>query len=237
MKAARVAEIGRQRIANTGRAMRSSAVAGLLAVCSAFVSSAPAAGADPPVVVQGSRYMPLQLGREMRYQVTVSPPLGKPREATATNKMAEQVVLKDKTYFKVTTTITGVPFMPDTLIYYRHAPAGVYQVLEGDEKSPEWLYLPAKIKIGDQWGAETPSGNYQFTAAAFEDVETPGRSYPKCLKLKVTMKKTLVTNTEEQWLAPGVGVVKQTDSNTFFSSTSFLKEVKEGAPKEGKRQP
>jgi hypothetical protein len=184
------------------------------------------AAADKPATVDGTRYLVLDLGREMRYQVTVSPPVGKSRQAMATNKVAERSVLKGKTYSKVTTTITGVPFVPDTLIYYRPAPEGVYQVLEGDEKSPEWLYLPAKIKIGDRWGAETPSGNFQFTAVALEDVETPSGKYPQCLKLKVTMKKTLVTNTQEQWLAPGVGVVKQSDSNAFFASATILEEVK-----------
>jgi hypothetical protein len=179
--------------------------------------------------------MPLELGREMRYQITVSPTIGKSREATATNKVAEQTTLENKVYFKVTTTIGGVPFMPDTLMYYRPSPAGVFQILEGDEKSPEWLYLPAKIKMGDRWGTETPSGNFQFTALAVEDVETPSRKYAKCLKLKVTIKKTFVTNTQEQWLAPGVGVVKQTDSNAFFSSISTLKEIKPGSPPKGEK--
>ena len=186
--------------------------------------------ADKPATIDGTRYLPLELGREMRYQVTVTPPLGKARKATATNKAAEQTVLNGKTYFKVTTTITGVPFIPDQLIYYRSAPEGIYQVLEGDEKSPEWLYLPAKIKIGDQWGAKTPSGDFQFTAAGIEDVETPAGKYPRCLKLSVVMKKTIVTNTQTQWLAPGVGSVKQADSNAFFSSATALEEVKPGKP-------
>jgi hypothetical protein len=190
-----------------------------------------AAAAEKPQIIDGTQYMPLELGREMRYHVTVTPPLGKARKATATNKASEQVVLQGKTYFKVTTTITGVPFMPDTFIYYRKAPDGVYQILEGDEKSPEWLYLPAKIKIGDRWGAETPSGDYQFTAEKLEDVETPTGKYANCLKLKVTMKKTLVTNTQEQWLAPGIGVVKQSDSNVFFSSSTILEEVNQGDKK------
>ena len=174
------------------------------------------------------RYLPIELGREIRYQVTVTPLIGKSRKATATNKVAEQVELNGKTYYKVTTTITGVPFMPDTLIYYRPARGGIYQVLEGDEKSPDWLYLPASIELGDRWGATTPSGDYQFTAVALEDVETSSGTYPQCLKLSVTMKKTLVTNNQEQWLAAGVGVVKQNDSNAFFSSTTVLEEVNQG---------
>ena len=191
----------------------------------AVASASPRARAEKQSqTVDGRQYLPLEAGREMRYQVTVTPPLGKPRQATATNK-TEQAVLNGKTYFKTTTTITGVPFIPDQAIFYRSTADGIYQVLEGDEESPEWLYLPAKIKIGDRWGAETPSGNFTFSAVAFEDVETPSGKYPNCLKLRVIMKKTLVTNTQEQWLARGVGSVKQSDSNAVFSSATVLEQV------------
>jgi hypothetical protein len=193
------------------------------------VTSSAAPAEKPPQAVNGRQYLPLEAGREMRYLVTVTPPLGTPRKANATNK-TEEAVLNGKTYFKTTTTITGVPFIPDQAIYYRGTPEGVYQILAGDEESPEWLYLPAKIKIGDRWGAETPSGTFTFSAVGFEDVETPAGKYSNCLKLRVTMKKTLVTNTQEQWLAPGVGPVKQSDSNPVFSSATILEEVKADKP-------
>lgn len=194
--------------------------------CIVLLLSSPLHAQKPPAF-DGTKYMPLKVGREMRYQVTVTPPLGQPRKATATNRTPEQTDLNGKTYYKVTTTITGVPFIPDQLIYYRSAPEGVYQVLGGDEESPEWLYLPAKIKIGDQWGADTPSGKFRFTAVGMEDVVTPNGKYSKCLKLQVTMKKTLVTNSQQQWLAAGIGVVKQSDSNAVFSSATVLDEIKQ----------
>ncbi|HET6878930.1 MAG TPA: hypothetical protein VFI31_02170 [Pirellulales bacterium] len=193
-----------------------------------FALTASLSLAEKPEIVDGTKYQPLAVGREMKYEVTVTPPVGRARKATATNETPEQTVLNGKTYFKVTTTITGVPFIPDQTVYYRVAPEGVFQVLGGDEESPEWLYLPAKIKVGDEWGAETPSGKFRFQAVGFEDVETPSGKYRHCLKLKVTMKKTLLTNTEEQWLAPGVGSVKQADSNPIFSSATVLAEVKTG---------
>jgi hypothetical protein len=198
----------------------------LLAVvaCSSF------SHAEPPArqkAVDGTRYLPLAVGRETRYQVTVTPPIGKARKATATNKTVEKTPIYGKTYYKVTTSITGVPFMPDTLIYYRPSADGIYQILKGDEESPEWLYLPATIEVGDHWGAKTPSGDFEFKAIGFEDVVTPGGKYAHCLKLSVTMKTTLATNRQEQWLANGVGVVKQTDSNAIFSSATVLEEVKE----------
>jgi hypothetical protein len=207
--------------------MKHASVTKAMTLCLLFLAASPVL-AQKPQIFDGTKYLPLQLGREMRYQVTVKPPLGSARQATATNRMPEKADLNGKTYYKVTTSITGVPFIPDQLLYYRKAPEGVFQVLGGDEESPEWLYLPAKIKIGDRWGADTPSGSFRFTAVGVEDVVTPKGKYPNCLKLQVTIKKTLITNTQQQWLAAGVGQVKQTDSNIGFSSVSILEEVKQG---------
>ncbi|OYV94292.1 MAG: hypothetical protein B7Z73_02880, partial [Planctomycetia bacterium 21-64-5] len=118
-----------------GRKTKACYFVAILAAClSVSFAAPPARGKHKPI--DGTQYLPLALGRVMKYQVTVEPPVGKPRKATATNRVAERTVLNDKTYFKVTTTITGVPFIPDTLIYYRSTPDGVYQVLEGDEQSP-----------------------------------------------------------------------------------------------------
>lgn len=202
--------------------MRSAAYASLALTFYAFDSHA---DESAKTQIDGRKYLPLKLGRVTKYDVTVEPPVGKSRMATATNRVAEQTKLAGKTYFKVTTTIAGVPFFPDTLIYYRPAKEGIYQILEGDEESPEWLYLPASIKIGDHWGTKTPSGEFQFTALGVEDVETPAGKYSSCLKLSVVIKKTLVTNEQTQWLAEGVGSVRQTDSNAFFSATTVLKEI------------
>lgn len=195
----------------------------------------PPTPAQKPPVFDGTKYLPLKVGRQMRYQVTVTPPIGKQRQATATNRTPATTDLNGKTYFKVTTTFTGLPLMPDQLIYYRPAAEGVFQVLGGDEESSEWLYLPARIKIGDHWGADTPSGQFRFAAVGLEDVVTPKGKYPNCLKLQVTMKKKLLTNTQFQWLAAGIGVVKQSDSNAVFASATVLEEIaQEKVPQSGR---
>jgi len=173
----------------------------------------------------GRDYLPLQSGRVMRYQVSWSPPLGESRSASATGTMNGEVSLAEKNYFRQVTKISGIPFSPTTTVYYRSAPEGVYQVLEGDEDRPEWLYLPRSIKLGDSWRATTSQGDLVFEAAGIEDVETPSGTYRDCLRLSLTIKGALGTVTEEQWLAPGVGVVKQVDRNPFFSSTTLLEEI------------
>ncbi len=173
----------------------------------------------------GRDYLPLRSGRIMHYQVTWSPPLGEPRSARATSTLTGGVSVAGKAYFKQVTEISGIPFSPTTTVYYRSGPEGVYQILEGDQDRPEWLYLPSRIVLGDTWRATTTQGELEFEAAAVEDVETASGTYRGCLKLLLTIKGTLGTATEEQWLAPGVGFVKQADRNPLFSSTTLLEEV------------
>ncbi|HJT35896.1 MAG TPA: hypothetical protein VJ783_27960 [Pirellulales bacterium] len=178
--------------------------------------------------IEGRDYLPLVVGRVMYYDISWTPPVGEAKSATATGDVQAQVEIAGKTYFKQVTKISGIPFSPTTVIYFRRAPEGVYQVFEGDESKPEWLYLPAKIKIGDRWSATTVQGDVEFTASGIEDVETPSGTYRDCLKLSLVIKTALGKATEDQWLAPGVGSVKQVDRNPLFSSTTVLKEVSDG---------
>jgi len=180
----------------------------------------PAAG-----IYDGRDYLPLESGRVLRYQVTWSPPIGEPRSARATSTLTGEISVAEKSYFKQVTTISGIPFSPTTTAYYRSAPEGVFQILEGDEDRPEWLYLPRAIKIGNTWRATTSQGELEFEAAGVEDVETPSGAYANCLKLSLTIKGALGTATEVQWLAPGAGFVKQVDRNPLFSSTTLLEEI------------
>lgn len=180
--------------------------------------------------IDGRIYLPLVVGRVMHYDISWTPPVGEARPANATGDVQAQVEIAGKTYFKQVTKISGIPFSPTTVIYFRRAAEGIYQIFEGDESKPEWLYLPAKIRIGDRWSAKTVQGDVEFTAAGIEDVDTPSGTYRDCLKLSLVIKTPLGKATEDQWLAPGVGSVKQVDRNPLFSSTTLLKEVSGGEP-------
>jgi hypothetical protein len=171
-------------------------------------------------------YLPMEVGRTMVYDVTWSLPGLKPGEATATGTMVGRVEVGGEAYFKQTTTVSGIPYNLTKTALFRRTPQGVCQIWEGEEDSAAWLYLPAGVKSGDEWTSTSPSGEYQFRAEGLEDVETPSGTYRDCLKLSRTIKATLTGGSEEQWLAPGVGVVKQVDRNRFFSSTTLLKEVR-----------
>lgn len=176
----------------------------------------------------GQDYLPLEVGRVMRYEVSWSPPVGETRSATAVGEVPAKVEIAGKTYYKQVTKISGIPFSPTTVVYYRPTPQGVYQILEGEEDRPEWLYLPRAIEVGDTWSASTSHGELEFTAVGKEDVDTPSGDYRGCWRLSLVIKSPLGTVTEEQWLAPGVGFVKQVDRNPLFTSTTLLSKISGG---------
>lgn len=184
--------------------------------------------ATPADAARGNRvdYLPLEVGRTMVYDVTWSLPGLNPGQATATGSMVGRVEVDGKSYFQQTTTVSGLPYNLTKTALFRRTPQGIFQIWEGEEDSEEWLYLPADVKPGDEWTSTSPSGDYEFRAEGLEDVETPSGTYRDCLKLSLTIKATLSGGSDEQWLAPGVGVVKQVDRNRFFTSTTLLKEVK-----------
>lgn len=179
-------------------------------------------------------YLPLEIGRTLVYDVTWSLPGLKPGQATATGTMVGRVEVDGKSYFQQTTAVSGIPYNLTKTALFRRTPQGIFQIWEGEEDSPEWLYLPAGVTPGDAWTSTSPSGDYEFRAEGFEDVETPSGTYRDCLKLSLTIKATLTGGSDEQWLAPGIGVVKQVDRNRFFTSTTVLKEIQHADADEAK---
>lgn len=171
-------------------------------------------------------YLPLEVGRTLVYDVTWSLPGLKPGKAEATGTMVGQVEVAGNSYFQQTTAVSGIPYNLTKTALFRRTPRGIFQIWEGEEDSPEWLYLPAGVKPGDAWKSTSPSGDYEFRADGLEDVDTPSGTYRDCLKLSLTIKATLTGGSDEQWLAPGIGVVKQVDRNRLFTSTTLLKEIR-----------
>lgn len=182
--------------------------------------------ASDAAIPDDADYLPLEVGRTMVYDVTWSLPGLKPGQATATGTVVGRVEVDGTSYFKQTTTVSGIPYNLTKTALFRRTPRGIFQIWEGEEDSAEWLYLPADVKPGDAWASTSPSGDYEFRADGLEDVETPSGTYRNCLKLSLTIKATLTGGSDEQWLAPGIGVVKQIDRNRFFTSTTLLKEIR-----------
>ncbi|HEV3022099.1 MAG TPA: hypothetical protein VGX76_06515 [Pirellulales bacterium] len=167
-------------------------------------------------------YLPLSLTSRWEYDVEYQAPLADPRQATAVTRVEGQRTIAGKQYFKVVLQVS-IPLVPTSVTYYCKTAAGVFQILDGEEDAGEWLYLPAELEAGKRWTATAGSKHLEFEVLGHEDVSCGDTVYPDCIHLAVKIKSSLGTNQQEQWLAAGVGIVKQSDQTLLFKSVSTLR--------------
>ncbi|HUY92926.1 MAG TPA: hypothetical protein VMV10_29620 [Pirellulales bacterium] len=168
-------------------------------------------------------YLPLSADSRWIYDVTIDLPVVGSQKASAVTKVEGSVEIDGKTYYKVVMQVSGAPVNPKHVAYFRPTAQGVFQILEGEEEHGEWLYLPRRLEIGQKWSAETGESKFEFEVAGRRDVDCLGKTYENCVQIVVEMHGKFGSMKQEQWLAPGVGPVKQVDHHTLFDSTAVLK--------------
>lgn len=184
----------------------------------------------PPDEKQAADYLPLAADSRWEYDVTIELPVVGSQQAGAVTKVEGQVDIGGKTYYKVVTEISGAPVNPKHVAFYRPAAEGVYQILEGEKEYGEWLYLPRRLAVGQKWNAETGPSKFNFAVAERRDLDCLGKTYENCLLILIEMQSKFGSMKQEQWLAPGVGPVKQVDHHALFESTAVLKKHIAGKP-------
>jgi hypothetical protein len=121
-------------------------------------------------------------------------------------------LIRGRRYFKYVTSASfpGVPNAPvnqEFVRYYRVESGGVYY-LPGDEtEGEERLGMSLPLHAGDRW----LSGKVEVTAESAGTVEAGGKKYADCLKL--TYRHEGDPRTNEDYYAPGVGLVKTVFTN------------------------
>ena len=173
--------------------------------------------------IDAADYLPLSARSSWEYDVTIDLPLGVSRQASAVTEVAGLVEIDGKTYYKVVMQVFGAPVEVKHVAFYRPSERGVFQMLEGEEEHGEWLYLPPRLKVGQKWSAETGKSTFHFEVVDRRDLDCLGKTYQDCLQIAIEMKSKFGSIKQEQWLAPGVGPVKQIDHHALFDSTSLLK--------------
>src|SRR6185437_444726 len=175
-------------------------------------------------------YMPLSLGDRWEYDVTIELPLLAAKQASATTKVEGLYEIDGKKYYKVVMQVSGAPVNPKSVVYCRPTAKGVFQILEGEEKESEWLYLPRELKVGQKWTAATSGSKFTFEVTGRGDVDCLGKTYKNCFQITVDMQSKFGSIKQEQWLAPGIGLVKQVDHHSLFDSTAVLRKFVVGKP-------
>lgn len=174
----------------------------VLLLCYVFTLMSGCAQAD------GKNYFPLADGARWEYAGQASSSAsGQQISIRATARVDGETLIQGKRYFKhvLTSDFSGVPEIGkvvESVRYYRVADDGVYFRLGNELDRPELLEMPLPIPVGTKW----LSGSTEVQAERADTIKIGGREYRDCLKL--TSKSPDSTRSTENYLAPGVGVIK-----------------------------
>ena len=161
----------------------------------------------------GENYFPLADGARWEYVGSSSSAGGRQISIRATARVDGQTLIQGKRYFKhvLTSDFSGMPEVGkvvEFVRYYRIAEDGIYFRLGSDPDKAELLEMPLPIPIGTKW----LSGATEVQAERAGTVNIEGREYKNCLKL--TFRQSDGLRTTENYLAPGVGIIKTVYVNT-----------------------
>ncbi len=161
----------------------------------------------------GKNYFPLADGARWEYTGRYLPSAGGEYPARATIRIEGTTLIHGRRYYKQVTSgdFTGVPNAPTKLEqvrYYRAEAGGIYFLPGNDLEGAERLAMPLPVPAGQRW----LSGQVEVTAERAGTIEIGGRKYDDCLKL--TYRQSGVSRTNEEYYAPGVGLVKFVYINT-----------------------
>jgi hypothetical protein len=174
-------------------------------------------------------YFPLKEKLSWTYTAAYQLPLGANGTTTATTQITGTEKINDRVYFKMLNKV-AIRSQVEVL-YYRKSDEGIYRVLGGDEAAGESLFLPAKPKVGDTWEGKLGKAKLTYKAVATESIRSAdGKEYANCLKITITGRAGGLAGNinDEQWFAPGVGVVRKIIRRSFLQTDAMLKEFDKG---------
>jgi hypothetical protein len=160
----------------------------------------------------GKDYFPLVDGARWEYTGRFFASSGQQYPGHATITVQGTTLIRGRRYFKYVTSgsfpsVPGGPPNQESVRYYRVESGGIYY-LPGDETGgEERLGMPLPLHAGDRW----LSGQVEVTAESAGTVEAGGKKYADCLKL--TYRHEGDPRTNDDYYAPGVGLVKSVFTN------------------------
>ncbi|MDT5270616.1 MAG: hypothetical protein QOH49_2802 [Acidobacteriota bacterium] len=181
----------------------------LLAIILCFAS-----GAAPACTRTGGRnYFPLTDGAQWKYAGHFLSSTGEKYPVRATIHVEGTTLIRGQRYYKHVTTsdfkdFPNAPGTQEQVRYYRVESTGTYFLPGNDLDGAERLAMPSPVPVGERW----LSGSVEVTAERVGRIEVGGHKYEDCLKL--TYMQPGGPRSNEEYYAPGVGLIKFVYINT-----------------------
>jgi hypothetical protein len=158
-------------------------------------------------------YFPLADSATWEYSGKLTGSDGRQLDFHSAIRVEGQTIIRGRKYYKLVTS-TDLPAPPGgikpspAVHYYRVADDGVYALPGSDIGGPELLEMPLPLTAGTKW----LSGPTEVKAESAGAVSAGGRDYKDCLK--ITYGAPDGFRSMENYLAPGVGIVKAVHVST-----------------------
>jgi len=177
-----------------------------LFLCLVFVMS-------PACAQTGKKnYFPISDGAQWTYTGRFLPSTGGSYTARATIRIDGTMLIRGRRYYRhITSSVTDAPtapIKPEQVRYYRAETGGIYFLPGNDLEGEERLAMPLPIPVGGSW----LSGSVEVTAEHAGTIAVGRRKYANCLKL--TYRQQGDARINEDYYAPGVGLVRSVYVNT-----------------------
>lgn len=158
---------------------------------------------------------------------------GNTLKATASLTIEGREVIGGREYYRAVSRLSGVLGDPETTKYYRRTAAGI---LEADPRNggAEFVLLPLPLTPNAQWTVELPAELFFGRITARQEatcgwkVTGDGEEFRDCVRIASTVETRLGSVQHDQWLAPGVGIVRQKQACKLWTMESVLTDFTRG---------
>jgi hypothetical protein len=191
------------------------------------------AGDAPQEAVEQPDYFPLAVGHRWDYRATYRMATGNTVNATASLTIEGLEIIAGQEYYKAVIRTSGVLGDPVTTKYYRRTATAIVEA-GGTKAAGDITLLPVPLRNGDKWTTVLPDELFFGKVTSRQEatvgwkVPVENQTFPNCAKIASTVETRLGSMKHDQWLAPGVGIVRQKQTCPLWSMESVLTEFRPG---------
>ena len=118
----------------------------------------------------------------------------------------------DQKYFKYVAVVSGIPGVEPQVSFYRRSSVGIFTVDGKYQDRPEYLEVPFPVEVGNTWTVNGPEKRTEYHVKAIDTLELYDKKYDECLMIFYTSAQGLTRIQGTQYLAKGIGLVKESGS-------------------------
>lgn len=152
-------------------------------------------------------FIPLETGRVRVYDIDYSNVLGSVQHGEAVVRTEEKETIGQHEYFRIVTTIKGIPGSRPEVGHQRVAADGLHKVRYEGDRPVDYLDIPWPLEVGQAWLVDAGGLDMSCRADAREPVVLSKKTYDT-YKISCYGTRDGVQLKNQAYLAEGVGPVK-----------------------------